>query len=375
MILGRGSYGEVTVRNNRAVKKFARLSHIIQEYSALRYLKDCKYIVKVKDVNFEELELEMELYDKSLKKWLQEKRDKGILNREELMLIIKDILLGLIELHDRQLAHGDLKPGNILIKENPLKTVLGDCGFVSIAKYSKAERTAELYRDPIVQKDLSHDMFSLGICLLEMLANIKINRQATYKELRKIVNDVDITHSRDKHIISLLLQEDRTKRPSARFVLNYLFKISPKQWIKPVYYVSEGSLSDNKNIIIENNILEQARSDHFKNILNKIDHHQKILSFMKHSVIEYNINRGKKGYYALICYLDKHNINPKLYKIHIYVVLMILSSIFGESKPGFREDDILQLYSDTNLKQIHSLLYNLLSDKLFINLLLFPSIT
>jgi hypothetical protein len=39
MILGSGSYGQVIVRDGKAVKKFSKLSHLIQEYMALKYLR------------------------------------------------------------------------------------------------------------------------------------------------------------------------------------------------------------------------------------------------------------------------------------------------------------------------------------------------
>ena len=104
MFLGKGSYGEVTVKNGVAVKKFIKLSHLIQEYMALYYLRDCKHIVRVVDVNFEDLELSMELYDYSLRKYLEDN------DKPEVMKILHGILLGLVELHDRGLVHGDIKP-------------------------------------------------------------------------------------------------------------------------------------------------------------------------------------------------------------------------------------------------------------------------
>lgn len=357
MILGAGSYGEVTVRDDKAVKRFSKLSHLIQEYMALKYLDDCNYVVHSKGVNFDSLELYMELYDKSLRKWLEDKRDNTSANHEDIMKILHDILLGLIELHDRELAHGDLKPGNILIRINPLKAVLGDCGFVSVAKYAKVDRTAAIYRDPIISHDPSHDMFSFGICFLEMIAEIKISRQATYGELKRVVHDT-IKNPKYRKIIYNLLHEDKDRRPTARSLLFRLFKENPHKWIKPTLIESDPSKSGNgKHGRIPVSILADER-----NYIRKL---VKVTSY------EFEINRGKKGYGALISYIDNHKIESALYKVHTAVTLMILSSIFGKS--GFRETQVLDLCDDIySIEFIYFILEHMLSDRLFVSLLLAP---
>src|SRR3989338_8819126 len=229
MFLGEGSYGQVRCEKGKAVKKFSKLSHLIQEYMALQYLSDCKYVVSPEGVDFPNLELHMELYDCSLRKWLQEHNNKKGPKEKDIMIVLHDVLQGLIELHDRGLAHGDLKPGNILVKRNPLRAVLGDCGFVSIAKYAKVDRTAAIYRDPVINHDASHDMFSFGICFLEMIGDIKINRQAAYEELHEAVHD-KIENRLYRKIIYNLVHPERDRRPDARTVLYRLFHKNPPVW-------------------------------------------------------------------------------------------------------------------------------------------------
>lgn len=357
MILGKGSYGEVTIRDGKAIKRFSKLSHLIQEYMALRYLDDCNYVVHSKGVDFANLELHMELYDGSLRKWLEDKRDTQGTTHEEIMKILHDILLGLIELHDRELAHGDLKPGNILVQNYPLKAVLGDCGFVSVAKYAKVDRTAAIYRDPIVSHDSSHDMFSFGICFLEMIAEIKINRQATYEELKQVVLD-KVEDLEYRKIIYNLLHEDKDRRPSARTLLYRMFKENPPKWIKPTLIESDPSRSGTgQHSRISVSVLADDR-----NYIRKL---------MKVTAYEFEINRGKKGYGALISYIANHHINSSLYKIYTAVTLMILSSIFGKS--GFRETEVLDLCEHKySLDFIFSILDNMLSDRIFVSLLLAP---
>jgi serine/threonine protein kinase len=346
MFLGSGAYGSVFVRDDKAVKTFSKLSHLIQEYLALRYLDDCEYVVHAKGVDFAHMELEMELYDCSLRKWLElqhEKRDQDKsysleMMRANIMIILRDVLIGLVELHDRELAHGDLKPGNILIRKEPLKAVLGDCGFVSVAKYAKVDRTAAIYRDPIIGHDRSHDMFSFGICFLEMIAEIKINRQPTYEELKSIVKS-KIENPEHRKIIYNLLHEDKERRPDSRSLLYRLFKQNPTKWVRP--NMASPNIQDEKHI----------------------------RSLMKNTSYEFGIHRGKKGYGALLSYIDNHNIPSKYHHIYAAVTLMILSSIFGKS--GFREQEAMSLCEDRyDLPFIYTILGNMMKDTIFVNILL-----
>lgn len=345
MILGQGSYGKVSIKNNKAVKKFNKLSHLIQEYIALRYLKDCNYIVQLESVNFKDLELYMELYDCNLRVWLENhQEDENYF--QYITKIIHDVLMGLIELHDRNLVHGDLKPSNILIKEQPLKAVLGDCGFVSVSKYAKVDRTAPIYRDPVISFDKSHDMFSLGVCLIEILGRVRIYQQLNYKELKAIAKD-NISTSKYYKVVSKLISKDKSKRPSARELLNYLFKKTPVLWINPF------------------------KSDYSKRITISISSRDKeyIYKTMKTLCNSFNINRGKKGFGALIYYIDQYNIQPYQYNFYINIIILILSSLFGKS--GFSETQILiNCNYQYSINDLYKLLEQMLSDDKFIGILL-----
>lgn len=335
--LGEGAYGKVISKNNKAHKNFKYLSHLIQEYTVLKYLKTCKHIVHVDSVNFENLEISMELYDCNLRQWLNNNNK----NVSDIKKIIRDILLGLIEIHDRGMAHGDLKPTNILIKLNPLKAVIGDCGFSSIAKYSKVERTAPGYKEPDISFHSTHDMFSLGICLLQLLYGIRV-RKPNYNQLKRIV-DEKVTNNTYHKIISSLLDEDKSKRLTSREVYSLLFTDIPEQWTKPLVS-SEINIPEPERQIIKNIFNDTCRS--------------------------FNINRGVKGYKALLIFLNNKHIPSKNYKLYVATTIMILSSLFGES--GFRENDIIRLCSNISKDDVYKVLEELLSDELFINGLLTP---
>ena len=335
MILGKGTYGEVSRKNNKAVKKFKSLNHLIQEYAALKYLSDCSKIVKCVGVSFENLELHMELYDLSLRGWLQ--KYKGRLEEKKVMVIIHDVLLGLVQLQERGFAHGDIKPSNILVRESPLGAVLGDCGFVSVAKYSKVERTAAPYRDPVIVRDINHDMFSLGICFLELLGNVRLGEQHSYEALKVLTKQVP----RQDHaeIIRNLLHEDRSRRPPAQVVMQYLF--------------SKASIHNESIGYREINIEEKPTG--------------KIRSTMKRICAQMRINRGRRGYTALMYYIQKNKIEISKHNIHAVAVLMILSSVFGEKSCKQKEISMLMRVPH---EDIHPIIGSMLSDDNFLHCLM-----
>ncbi len=387
MLLGKGSYGQVVIKNGRAVKKFSKIQHLIQEYAALKYLDDCEHVVSCEDVDFENLELHMTLYDCGLDSWLEQNRENK--TKDDIKIIIHDILIGLIELHDRGLTHGDLKPGNILVNKNPLRVVLGDCGFVSISKYAKVRRTAPIYRDPVIQNDQSHDLFSLGICMLEIVGNIRIVNQRKYKRMKKYLDekleigditeneyrsitinlydqlheiiDCNINDEQYKSIICDLVQPEKTYRPTARAVLYKLYGKRPTEWIRqsiiPKEYLKYGTNRRTTKISID------ARN-YIKTLI--------------HTTSDvYSINRSKKGYGALLTYLDDLMLlsstkftNKKSYRPYVGCTLLILVSIFGQSNV-FKVDDVIVLCEGQyNVVDLYSILNDMLSNKTFLRLIL-----
>ena len=380
VILGSGSYGEVSIKNGIAVKKFTKLSHLIQEFIALKYLEDCNYIVHTKGVNFSNLELYMDLYDCSLRNWLDENSETPDFE-SNVLIVLKDILYGLIELHDRDLAHGDLKPSNVLIQRSPFHSVLGDCGFVSVCKYAKVDRTASVYRDPVIDHDPSHDMFSFGICFLEMICNIKIHRQATYSELQQLTKN-KVKNPLYRKIIYNLLHENKERRPSARSLLFRLFNETLPHWDKPVILIGGSSKKVQSESLLETStsndesqklvIDAKKHSDSDRIIIPMVpEHREYIRTLIKTTANEFEIARSKKGYGAIISYIVNHKISSKHHKIYTAVTLMVLSSLFGRS--GFRETEVIDLCQDKyDIEYLYRVLNNLLSDRLFITILLSP---
>ncbi|HSW76489.1 MAG TPA: protein kinase [Candidatus Saccharimonadales bacterium] len=311
--LGKGAYGYVIEDHGVAIKTFLKLPHIIQEYGMLKYLNDCKYIVHTTGIDFENKALSMTLYKYSLRKWMND--DDCCCCQDCLKLIIHDVLCGLVELQDRGLSHSDIKPGNILISNKPLKAVLGDCGFVSIAKYSKQQRTAQTYRDIHVVNDLKHDMFSLGIMMMELFYRIKPTVRDKYKDYYNVI-DKRVKHEKYRNLFKSLLNEKRELRPTARDVLQLLYHETPD------------------HIILKQHV------GHFNDVFKKYNKEKidELELFIKHHYKQLYIKRSKRGFKALLYFLSKNDVvSPKLLKFYLAATLMILSSIFGNHSPILRD--------------------------------------
>ena len=344
--LGRGAYGKVIKRNNTAIKQFAYLPHVIQEYSALTYLKDCQYIVHAEHVDYKKNELTMELYDMSLRKYLStECCCFSCINT-----IIRDILMGMIELHDRNLSHSDIKPGNILIRKEPLKAVLGDCGFVSISKYSKQQRTAQSYRDLIVVNDEKHDIYSFGVVLMELIYSVRPIIYKSYKEIDKTIQYE--VHHNHKKLIKSLMDENRLLRPSAREILSSLFNENPHQYIILKY---------------ENKYTEEVYKKYGKEVIVKLE------SLIIKGAKKYDIKRARYVYKTLINYLYHHTIELRYLNCHLAGILIIFGSCFGNRTPRIQE--IIEHCHVKNSKtRLYQVLYDLSNNKEFLNIMFSPNV-
>lgn len=345
-VLGEGAYGQVVVKNGLAVKSFKKLQHITQEYTILRYLRDCNHVVKATHVDFTKLELSMDLYDSSLRIFLLGTK----LNKEQQITCIKHLLYGLIEFHDRNLAHGDIKPGNLLIKKHPFRLVIGDCGFASVAKYAKVERTAEPYRDPEIAFHISHDIYSFGICLYELSTGLRFrNHKDDAKKIKHYDQMVpliekNVKDKKHKFVLLNVLHPNKDGRMSARDILEYLYHESPKKWDKK----SSVSLS-----------------------YNHLDNEKVVRDLFKYTCYHFHINRSNKGYYSLLYYFHKHKIQKEDYVLYTCATLILLASLFSSFE--IKEQNIISLSEEKYTNQeIHNIIYILLQDDIFVDLLLSP---
>lgn len=340
-VLGKGTYGMVKSVDGQAVKSFSRTSHLIQEYAAGLYLQDCPHIVKVLGADYGKQTMTMVQYKGSLKMWLAKPRTIS-----QKMVMLREILLGLTWLNDLGLVHGDLKPGNVIAnwdrQGNLTNVVIADLGFVAPERYSKAERTAPIYREKSVSRDFRHDIFSLGVICLESFGTTRIRKQTEHEELVKMAK-TNINDEQMRKLVIRMLEENRRRRPTARYLLLKFFSLQP----------SIECLADLPS--------SHVRVPDIEKIFRQCEDGQKLSSGR---VIP--IKRAKIGYKACCYYLSSQKISKDRHLAYTAAMMVILSSIFGES--GFSPEEATS-FASCSLDSIHKKIDALLQCRQVLNYL------
>ncbi len=304
IILGKGSYGWVEKRGDMAVKNFSKCNHLIQEYAAGLYLYNYGSVVTVYGCDLKKKTMSMELFQGSLRDWLQQPRTEI-----QKLAMVKEILFGLIFIHDLGLVHGDLKPGNVVANWNDkgdlIKVCIADLGFVASSHHCKAERTAPIYREMEVERDFRHDIYSLGVICLEAFGNYKLKNQKTSVEIEKYIND-KIEHDLIREYAVMMIKEDRTERPTARRLLWEFFELSPDE----IYHPGIPSIPNN---------MDKKDIDKIENFFRKYSDPKGMIKIM----------RPKIGFKATIDFINKEGVPKEDYHLYSACVLFILSAMFG----------------------------------------------
>jgi len=176
---------------------------------------------------------------KSLQNYIFLRKDKK-LEEKECIRIYKQILDGIVYLHENNVAHRDIKLENILLNE-VLEVKLIDFGFSFCSLPTQKLKifcgTPSYMSPEIVNKrpylGPPSDMWSMGILFYVMLCGTFPFRGNTEAELYRCITKglyslpTDIT-IQAKQIISKLLNQTPERRPTAREVINvsYIFLYS-----------------------------------------------------------------------------------------------------------------------------------------------------
>ena len=285
--LGKGGFGKVIKASNKSnneeyaikiipikgeteeqIKIFQNEANILSKF-------DCNNIVKYYD-SFQDdnnFYILMELCDdETLRSFINKhKNNDTLIEEKDIINIIKQICMGIREMHNKKIIHRDLKPENIFMNKNK-EIKIGDFG---ISKQLNLYKTHSLtlnkagsnyYISPEILingiYNEKSDIWSLGCIMYELLT---LNIYYT----DKIMNDIkqvnsDIYNNKWQKLIDSLLQVDYTKRFDINQVIKFLedeinIKNNNKDIIKIPKFNGGFNGIDLKIIVIGNNGTNKAQ--------------------------------------------------------------------------------------------------------------------
>lgn len=184
---------------------------------------------------------------------------KGALETQELISIGKQILASICYLHEKNISHGDIKPGNILFDEYK-RPKLGDFGLAAMHK-EKSNLVenfccSPIYAPPEVLLKRPYDpykadIWSYGVMIYQMALGHIGFKYHTIRELITIILTKEtwiIPNPQVQHILNNTIQSDPEHRLSARALIrDPVFAVSMSNTVKQ--YRVESRSTDIKQLI------------------------------------------------------------------------------------------------------------------------------
>ena len=270
--LGKGGYGRVIQVKNKSNNKIYAIKEIkINNEISIENIKneaiilskfECNNIVKYYDsyLDKDKFYILMEYCDgQNLRDFINNNSKNNELIEENILYnIIKQICIGLKEIHDKNIIHRDIKPENIFMNEkNDIK--IGDFGiskeFGPNKEFTITKKGAgsEKYMAPEIKVEGKYnkksDMYSLGCIIYELFHLCKYYDDKEYNEIKKI--DSSIYNNKWQEIINSLLQINYNKRMNINKVYDIILnEIDINKLENKINNLNINNKINNKNIII-----------------------------------------------------------------------------------------------------------------------------
>ena len=306
--LGKGGSGKVfqVQKDNKyyALKEIQVTSELkdkieeIQKEAKILSKFNSKYIVKYYDSYLykDKFYILMEYCSGlNLKEYINKNKNK-LIEENILYNIIKQICLGIKEIHEKKIVHRDLKPENIFLNEK-MELKIGDFGiakeFSSNKEFSltQNQRGSLYYMAPEIQVEKIYskksDIYSLG-CIIYELFTLSVYYFDYFDEEIKKLNS-NIYNNKWQKIINSLLEVEYNKRMDINQVYEYIelekninsINIEKENIIKGEIYINKDNINKDIQIInsfenvkrqIINSFENVKRQNHWKDKPNEYEY-------------------------------------------------------------------------------------------------------
>lgn len=118
-LIGSGTYGKVYKSDGKAIKKFSKFSHFLDEYQMMKMLDDHPNIIKILSYDRIDKSITMELGKCSLQYYIHCEKNKNIKVKD----IIDNMISAVLYLHQNNIAHLDLCPENFVVFDDCVKLI------------------------------------------------------------------------------------------------------------------------------------------------------------------------------------------------------------------------------------------------------------
>ena len=215
--------------------------------------------------------------DSNLKNFIRSYKDKGkLIDGKIIENIIIQICLGLKEIHNQKIIHGDLKPENIFInKNNEIKIVnFGISKKMVYKKYESTKIGTQNYMAPEIINNEKYnnkvDIYSLGCIIYELftLNQYFIDKIIDGKE-GKI--DLDIYSEKWQNLIDLSVKKDYNERPDIDSVYNYIINKTERNEILLTIKIEKEDIGQKVNFLNDKCQFEINESNSKVYINNKLN--------------------------------------------------------------------------------------------------------